>query len=54
MAKYLDEKQLARRVERRVANSQRKVRVMNYILCAVVLVLGIAVLFSIISHWFTL
>jgi len=43
---------LARHIERRVANSQRRAKALNYVLCAVVLILGIALLVSIIARWF--
>jgi hypothetical protein len=50
---YLDEEQLARRIERRLKNSQRSGKLLNLILCAVVLVLGIAILLAMIRSWFT-
>lgn len=50
---YLDEDQLTRRTERRLKNSQRSGKLLNLILCAVVLVLGIAVLLAMIRSWFT-
>ncbi len=50
---YLDEDQLTRRIERRLKNSQRSGKLLNLILCAVVLVLGIAILLVMIRSWFT-
>lgn len=52
--RYLDETQMARRIERKVANSQRRSRVLNFILCGVVLILGIIMIISIVFHWFVI
>ena len=43
---------LARRVERKVSGSQRRARALNFILCAVVLVLGIMFLMAVVRGWF--
>ncbi len=49
---YLDETQMAKRIERRIANDQRRSRALNIVLCAVVLILGIAVIVAIVARWF--
>lgn len=49
---YLDETQMAKRIERRIANGQRRSRALSIVLCAVVLILGIAVIVAIVARWF--
>jgi hypothetical protein len=49
---YLDENQLAKRIERNLASRRRKSSVLNFVLCAVVLILGIALIVSIMARWF--
>ncbi len=48
---YLDENQLAKRMERKLASLRRKSSVLNFVLCAVVLILGIAIIWSIMTGW---
>ncbi len=50
---YLDEDQLARRIERRLRSNRRNGKLLNLILCAAVLVLGSAILLVMIRSWFT-
>lgn|GEM_PF-2238391 len=50
---YLDEDQLARRIEGRFKSNRRSGKLLNLILCAAVLVLGIAILLAMIRSWFT-
>jgi cell division septal protein FtsQ len=48
----LSERQLARRIERRVANSQRRKRVLIFVVCAVILIFGLALLAVLVKTWF--
>jgi hypothetical protein len=49
---YLDETQMAKRIERRIANGQRRSRALSIVLCAALLILGIAVIVAIVARWF--
>jgi len=50
---YLDEERLARRIERMLKTGLRARKLLNLLLCAVVLAMGIAILLAAIRSWFT-
>ncbi len=43
---------LSRRIERRIESRQRTRKTLNFVLCAVVLVLGTAALLMMMARWF--
>jgi hypothetical protein len=43
---------MAKRIERRIANGQRRSRALSIVLCAALLILGIAVIVAIVARWF--
>jgi hypothetical protein len=45
---------MAKRIERKIANSQRRSRVLNFFLCGVVLILGIIMILAIVLRWFVI
>jgi hypothetical protein len=48
----LDENQLAKRIERKAAGSRRRSSALNFVLCAALLILGIALILLIMTRWF--
>jgi hypothetical protein len=48
------EKQLDKRIERKIKSGQRRSSAQNILICAVVLILGIVFLLSIITSWFNI
>ena len=49
----MDEDQMVRRIRRKVERGHRHSKALSYILFLIVLCVGVAVLYSVISHWFT-